>query len=33
MVMAYGNCGYGLVEVPRLPVSERADFILAKLSQ
>ncbi|MCO4316009.1 AAA family ATPase [Phyllobacterium sp. 21LDTY02-6] len=28
MLRAYRDCGYDLVEVPRLPVEERADFIL-----
>lgn len=30
---AYRRHGYDLVEVPRLPVEERADFILARLDQ
>ena len=29
----YRQCGYQPVEVPRLPVADRADFILARLGQ
>ncbi|MET3647377.1 AAA family ATPase [Phyllobacterium ifriqiyense] len=32
MVKAYGHLGYDLIEVPRLPASHRADFILEHLS-
>lgn len=32
MEKAYGHFGYDLIEVPRLPVSHRADFILEHLS-
>jgi predicted ATPase len=28
VLKAYRECGYGLIEVPRLPVEERVDFIL-----
>lgn len=31
MMRAYGNCGYEICEVPRAPVSARADFILSRL--
>jgi predicted ATPase len=29
----YGSCGYILQEVPRLPVPQRADYILQVLAQ
>lgn len=32
MVKAYGHYGYDLIEVPRLAVEQRADFILEHLS-
>ncbi|MHC1548490.1 AAA family ATPase [Phyllobacterium sp. K27] len=32
MVKAYGDYGYDLIEVPRLPAGQRADFILEHLS-
>lgn len=31
MITAYGDCGYEIIEVPRLPVPERTSFILGRL--
>jgi predicted ATPase len=30
MVDTYGKLGYELVELPRAPVAERADFVIAQ---
>ncbi|MRG56910.1 AAA family ATPase [Phyllobacterium sp. SYP-B3895] len=31
MVSAYSNCGYALVEVPRVPISERVAFLIESI--
>jgi len=31
-VAAYRECGYELIELPKVPVSERVDFILRELA-